>query len=361
MRIVTIICWIVTAVVLVGLAVWFLTGTVFGIGSGEWNTNWFSGFNIRDWERLSGPYHEVGAYSHGVSGVDSLNIDWIAGDVTVKPYDGSDLKITEFAQRELRENERLYISTSGGTLTIKYNELRGKSRIPQKKLEVLVPRALCENLNKLKADTVSGAIVIEDAGADTLVTDTMSGSISISNCTVRTLDMDSTSGSLTIVSVRADSMNLDSMSGAIRISESTAKTLDCDTVSGSISVSGTFDSVIQNSMSGRLTLDNFASVSTVKADSTSGSLELSGSFDRVDTDSVSGSITIRSTIVPGALKADTTSGRITITIPNEGAVTVDHSSITGGFSSDVPVVMQKGGAQFKLSTISGSIRIMELK
>ena len=360
MRIVTIVCWIISAIVLVGLAVWFLNGSVFGVWPGGWNSNWFSVINIGGWEVLSGPYKAVGEYSYGVTSVDSLNIDWISGEVTVKPYDGNDIRITEFAQRDLRENERLYVSTLSGTLTVKYIERSNSFKMPQKKLEVLIPRALSENLKKLTADNVSGAVIIENAGADALSTSTMSGSINISNSTAQTLYVDSTSGSLTVVDVRADSMELNSMSGSIRISESTAKTLDCNTTSGSVNVSGVFDSVKQSSMSGRLSLENFASVSTVKADTTSGSLDLSGSFNSVNADSMSGSITITSTIIPGALTADTTSGSITVKVPNDGAITVDHSSVSGRFSSDIPVVMQKSGAQFKLSSMSGSTRIIEL-
>ena len=361
MRIITIVCWLITALVLVGLAVWFLTGTMFGIGSGRWNSNWYSGINIEGWELLSGPYNVVGEYSYGVAGVDSLNIDWIAGDVTVKPYDGNDFRITEFAQRELRENERLFVSMSGGTLTVKYIERSISVRMPQKKVEVLIPRTLSENLNRLDVDSVSGAIFIESISADTLNANSMSGSISTSSSTARSLDLNSTSGSLTVESVRADSMKLDSMSGSIHISGSTAKTLDCGTTSGSINVSGAFDSVKLNSMSGRLTLDNSAPASAVTADSTSGSLELSGSFDRASVDSMSGSVEIRSSIVPGSLKVDTVSGRITVAIPNEGTITVNHSSVSGSFSSDIPIVIQKSGANLTLSTMSGGTSIIEYK
>jgi len=360
MRIVTIACWLVTALALAGVAVWFLTGTVFGMGQGGWNANWLTGFGIGGWALFSGPYSEATEYSHGTAGVESLNIDWVAGEVTVKPYDGSDFKITESAQRGLDENERLQISESGGTLTIKYARRNGLLRLPPKKLEVLVPQALSENLGALSADTVSSPVVIEGIGADTLKANSTSGSIRISNCAAQALSMKSTSGSLTMAGVHADSMNIGSTSGAIHISGSSAKTLDCSTTSGRADVSGAFDSVKQGSVSGRLLLDNTAPASDLEANSTSGALELSGSFDKVNAKSVSGRLDIRSTILPGSLKANTTSGSINIAIPGEAAVTVDHSSVSGSFSSAVPVIMQKTGAQFKLSSISGSIRINQM-
>jgi len=362
MRMVTVICWLITAFVLIGFGVWFLTGSVFGIWSDGWNRDsmWFSGINIGGWERLSGPYNVAGTYSYGITGVDALNIDWIAGDITVKPYDGSNIQITELAQRELLEHERLYVSMSGGTVSIRYIEKSNVGRMPQKKLEVLVPRALSDNMSRLSVDAVSGAVFIENVRADTLDSNTMSGHISITNCAAGTFRMDSTSGALTATSIRSDNMNLNSMSGTVRVSQSSAKTFDCDTTSGSVSVTGAFDSVNLNSMSGRLTLDNSASASTVYADSTSGALELSGSFSKVNTNSMSGSITIKSMIIPGDLKAETTSGNIVVAVPNDGTVTVDYSAVSGRFSSDIPVIMQKNGAQFRISSMSGNARIIEL-
>jgi len=360
MRIVTIICWIITALALTGVAVWFLTGTVFGIGSDRRASNWFSGLGRGGWEVLSGPYNPVGVYNQAITGVDSLKIDWIAGDVTVKPFDGSDIQITEFAQRELRANEKLYISATSGTLTIKYVEQNNLSRLPQKKLEVLVPQALIDNNIGYTVGSVSGLIFVENITADTLKATSTSGSINITNSAAQTLIMGSTSGSLTMANVQADSMNLGSISGAIHVSGSTAKTLDCSTTSGRINVSGDFDSVKQDSISGKLILDNTASVSNLEANSTSGALELSGAFEKVNAKSMSGSIHLKSTIIPGALKADTTSGSINITIPSGDAITVDHSSVSGSFSSGVPVITQKNGAQFKLTSISGSNKINKL-
>jgi DUF4097 and DUF4098 domain-containing protein YvlB len=355
MRIITIVCWLITAIVLIGLAIWFLTGSIFGIRS-----DWDSGLSIGGWETLTGPYEVAGVYTPGTEGINSLNIDWVAGDVTVKPYDGDNFQITEYAQRELQGNEKLYIYTSGGTLTVRYRESSTNLRMPQKKLEVLVPQALNENFNKFSADTVSGAVMIDRISADTLTINTMSGAIKIGNSNSQTLDIDTTSGSITVELIETGKVSMDSMSGSIRMSGATARTLTCATTSGSVDVAGAFDSVKFNSTSGRLSLENSASGSTIGADSTSGALDLSGSFNTVYTNTMSGSISVTSTIVPGQLNVDTTSGSITITIPDEGEVTVDHDSTSGGFSSAIPVKMQKQGAQFKISSMSGSTRILKL-
>ena len=360
MRIITIACWLITALVLTGLATWFLTGTAFGINSGVWNLNWFTGISIGGWEVHSGPYEAVGVYNHPVAGVDSLNIDWIAGEVTVKPYDGGELKITEFAQRELQEDEQLKITTSGGMLTIKFRESGRTLRMPQKKLEVLIPRAISDNLNRLLTDTASGGITIDEISADQMKASTVSGAVHISNTSSRTLAMDSMSGSLTASSVLADDLTLESVSGSIRITGSTARRLDCESTSGSINSSGAFDSAKLSSLSGRISHDDSAPRTALNVSSTSGSIDMSGAFEKVNADCISGGVSIRSTVVPDSLKVETTSGRITITVPNEGSITVNHSSMSGSFSSDVPVVIQNRGAQFEISSISGSAKILEL-
>jgi DUF4097 and DUF4098 domain-containing protein YvlB len=360
MRIITIACWIIAALALSGVAIWFLTGTVFGIGAGKIDSGWDFGIGISGLEILSGPYVAVGSYSPGASGIDSLDIDWIAGDVTILPHDGDSFKITEFAQRQLKENEKLIIGTSGGTLTIKYCENNRIIKMPQKKLEVLIPRTLSENLNKLSADAASSGISIDNISADILTANTVSGAIRISGSSSLTFNVDSASGSLTIERVGAQDMKFNTVSGAVRISDSSATSLDGDTASGSINVSGTFQSTKFNSISGRVSLSNSASHSILESDSASGAVEISGAYENVSINSVSGSITIVSSSVPDVLKADTTSGGISITVPNEGSITVHHSSVSGSFSSDIPVVIQNRDAQFVLSSISGSIKIFEL-
>ena len=360
MRIITTVCWLITGLALTGAAVWFLTGTVYGYRPDKGGFDWDFGINIGSMERLTGFYEARGTYNPGIAGVDSININWIAGEVTVKPYDGADFKITEFAQRALYDNEKLQIDVSGGTLAIKFCENGRILRMPQKKLEVLIPRELSGNLNMLTIDSTSGGVYTEEIGAEALKINTMSGRIQLSNATARSQDIDSTSGSIIITQVQADSMRINSMSGSIHVADAAIRSIDVDSTSGSINVFGSFDSANLQSMSGRIVHNNSAQRSVLDADSTSGSLELSGSFDRVNANSMSGGVTIKSATIPSSLKVDTTSGSIIVSVPDEGTITVNHSSVSGRFSSDIPVTIQNSGAQFELSSMSGSIRITKL-
>ena len=362
MKIITVFCWLIVAAVLLGLAGWFLTGTVFGARSERWSIMPFS-FNIGGFEALAGPYEIAGSYTIDANGLDSINVDWIAGGITIKPHDGDNILITEYAQRELRDDEKLVTGSAGGTLTIMYrkNTTVNIINMPTKKLDVLVPRGLSENMSRLAVESVSGSIDAEYFQAENIKLNTISGGITLSNSVANELKLDTTSGRVTVTYVQAEDIEVDSISGSIHVSDSSARAIDCDTTSGSVRVSGGFGKAKLNSISGRIELDNTEQRSTVDADSTSGSVELTGAFDIVAANTLSGSITVRSRSVPASLKADSASGSINIAIPNEGTVSVYHSSTSGRFSSEVPVVMQGRGAQFELTTLSGRAKITILE
>ena len=316
MRVFTIIFWAVAAIALIGLALWFLTGSVLGIGRNGWSIG-------GAWETLTGPFEVDGIYKVGANDLHSIYIDWVAGDITVKPYDGDEIQITEFARRGLQDDEKLNYGSSGGVLTIKFSERNSWLRnMPAKKLEVLLPRSLSENFDKFTVDSTSGSVIVENINAGAFKAGTVSGSVHITNITSQTFDTETTSGSVTISSINTRDMHLNSISGDFHLTDVIAQTLIGST--------------------------------------TSGNNNLSGTFNDVNLDSISGGVSIISTVVPERLKADTTSGNITITVPDEGAISVSHSSTSGKLSSDIPIITQGKEPQFRLSTISGGVKILAL-
>ena len=355
-RIITAACWTITGLALIGLTLWFLTGSAFGLrGVGI-----FSGWSIgTGWETLTGPYEPVGVYNIDIGGIDSLNINWITGAVTVSPYDGLDIQITEFAQRALDDDESLQYDASGSTLTIRYKARTvtfGNS--PQKRLEVLVPRTLSAGLESLAIDSSSASIDIREINASGIKIDAVSGSITLSDIAAQTVDASTTSGSIIVSAADADELKLRSVSGSIRASESHSAILDCSTTAGSINASGSFEQTAVKSVSGAISLDNYASASTVRVSSTSGATDISGSYDSVDFSSVSGRVSVSSLIVPSSLRASTTSGKIIITVPDEGAISVNHSSVSGKISSEIPILTQSNDSQFRISTVSANVEII---
>ncbi|MCL2125254.1 MAG: DUF4097 domain-containing protein [Oscillospiraceae bacterium] len=352
-RVLTIICWVVTAIVLLGLAIWFFTGRGFGIGAGRL----FSGV-----EALTGPFEIVGDYNISANNIDSLYIDWVEGSVTVIPYNGSDIRITESARRELRDDEVLAYSTSGSLLTIKFSIRNNWVGFhPAKQLDIYVPRELCENFESFTIDSASGGVKADNVNAQSFKIDSVSGKIDLTGITAKTFKAESTSGAITMVAVNVDSMTVDSVSGTVNVNDSGAGTFKCGTTSGAINISGDFASVDVDSISGKITLYNSALTSGLTAGSTSGSIDATGSFGTVKLNSVSGSLTMISYIVPSSLKAETTAGSITVTVPDGETVTVSHSSVSGKLNSEIPIITQSRNAQFNFSTVSGGVKILPLQ
>ena len=341
-RIVTIICWCISAIALLALAAWFVFASpMAATGWGRiFGSNWVIGTSI---ESLTGPYNIVGKQNISPSSINSIEVDWISGSITVKPHDGGDIIITEFAQRELNENEKMYVITSGNNITVKYTEHRRVGRMPSKRLEIQVPMALSSFY------------------LDRLIVDTTSGVTTLTDLVVTKVDINSTSGGVTASNITADSFVIDGTSGAINISDTTANKLSTNITSGAQNISGTFNDVRVDGTSGRLILDNKANSSTLFVSITSGTQDMTGSFLKADIHSTSGTITFTSSRVPESLRINNTSGNINVAIPNEGAISLNHSSTSGRFSSDIPVIMQNREAQFRISSTSGNLTITEYK
>ena len=324
-KIVTIICWSVSALVLIGLLVWFLIGSVFG----GWGflTNSDSGFNIfgmsfGGFESLTGPFEIQNVQNESTTDIDSININWVAGDIVVIPHSGNDIQITESAQRRLNDNERMTVTSNGGTLRIEFRE-RGSFRgnMPRKNIEVLVPFDLSENLTSLKINTTSGKVGVSSIEATTLDISSVSAAIHISEIVSGNIDLSTTSGTIRGDTIRAGRLDGSSVSGSINVFDANVTTLDISTTSGGVTVSG--------------------------------------EFDKINTSTVSGGVDIRSNTLPSKIDSSTVSGGVAVYLPNDGEIAVSHSAVSGRFSSDIPVIMQSGAA-YNFSSVSGSTNIFAL-
>ncbi|MCL2819814.1 MAG: DUF4097 domain-containing protein [Oscillospiraceae bacterium] len=318
-RIVTIICWIVSALVLTGLLIWLLTSVIFG-GWGFFSDINIFGINIGGGiENLSGSFEARGVRTESTAGVHSINVNWVAGEVTVTPYDGNEIKITEYAQRELRSNEQMSISTASGTLRIDFRE-RGRFRgsVPRKHLEVLVPHELSSGLTNLIVNSTSGSIDISGFDTTNLEASSVSGAVTLSNIVSGDIEASTTSGRINSSTIRAGRFNANTVSGSINITEANVPNLNISTISGAMTVSG--------------------------------------ELDRVDSSTISGSVDISSSTVPGRIDSSSISGSVSVYIPNTGEITVSHSAVSGRFSSDIPVIMQSN-ASYSFSSVSGSTNI----
>jgi len=323
LKIITVICWIVTALVLAGLAIWFLTGSIFGGWFGDRGGNMPFGINIGGFANLTGPYTTQGNETISTSGLNTIRVNWVAGDVTVVPHDGNDVQIEEFAQRDLKDNERMRVTIDGATLIIEFRQ-RGSFRgnMPRKNLEVLVPHALSENLTNLTVNSTSGSINVDDFKADSIKLTSVSATIKASGITANSVDFNTTSGTITASAIRAGKLETGSVSGGVYLSDTFAATLN--------------------------------------SSGTSGGAVISGEFDEIEVSTVSGGTVIKSATVPEKINVSSVSGGIELYIPDTGNITVSHSAVSGKLISEVPVAIQSGAA-YTFSSVSGNTNIYILK
>ncbi|MBH1939989.1 DUF4097 family beta strand repeat protein [Mobilitalea sibirica] len=334
-KIVQMVCWMVVFFVLVGLVIWVAF-------RGEFNFTTSGSYHIKD---LGGPYEEVGSYNVNEEDLDSLNIHWIAGGITITTYDGNNIKLIEYAQRDLEVDEVLIYNLNGQTLQIKYCEKNTKvfDTIPMKKLEVFVPESIASNLDDFRLNNVSAKIEINDISANYFEVDTVSGSADVSNVNADEIEFDSTSGSIRLNEAKTSKATFNSASGKISINGFTTEELTVDTISGSVD--------IEDAITQELTLE-----------SVSGGIRFDGEYDDLNAESTSGSVNIIDKKAPNSFDIKTISGTVNLTLPSMEDFNLKHKTVSGKFTCDIPVRSNgSGSTDYSISTTSGSIKIKELQ
>ena len=320
----TIVACSITVVVLVGVLAVGLMSDGFGVIS------LFHG-------ETGGPMDQEYTYGWDPSetDVDGLDISWINGTVDIKVGSDGIIHIIERSNRELKDQEKLQLSSSGGTLKIKWNQefiSFGLFHNMSKDLTVEVPKELADQLEKLSCANTSGTIRVSGFTAEELSVSSISGDLELSALSAEQAEFTTTSGSIQADSVHAlDELNVSTTSGSVNVSGAEAKRADLSTVSGSVNYEGSAEEFSAGSVS--------ASVDA----------ELSACPESADLESVSGSLEL--------------------TIPENDGFEAEYSSISGGFSSDFPVtgdtgksgrvLYGKGKAKFEFSTTSGDMRVLK--
>lgn len=316
---ITIVCWLISALAIIGLAAWFLLGMVGFFPFNNTNIS-IGGLSI---ESLSGPFELQGSHSIDSQGIDALHVDWTAGGVTVTPHSGNQIEIREFSQRSLRDGEQFNVWSDGSTVQVAFRTSNSLRNMPAKNLEILVPYALLEQLPDIEISTVSARVELQ--GVDTSF-----------------LRVNTTSGAVTLEEAQGETIEVRTISGRIELSDIHAQTLQL------------------RSTSGRIELDGVEAERT-EANSVSGRMVFDGAFATVNARSTSGVVEIRSTILPDSVSVNTVSGAVRLTVPDEGSVSVSHSSVSGRFESEIPVLMHGADPQFSISTTSGRVSIYSLR
>lgn len=298
--VIRIVIWTLVALILVGVL-------LVGIGG-------YSFFNMRSWDAsYSDGDYKLGGGSVDASGISRVEVDWVAGDITITPTDGSEITFEESSRYEIRERDLMYYDVSNGKLTIRYRRNErdwhffGFNRSLQKSLNVKLPRSMFDRLDVLEVMNVSALVGIDSVEA-------------------RNIEIDSVSGGIRLTGITCDDLEISSVSGEITGERITARKVNSESISG------------------RRTL--------------------SGSMDELNIDGISGGTDITSDVCPSRVSVDTVSGGLTLTIPENDGFTAKYDKVSGDVNSDFAVTQSKnsmtykdGGAKFDFTTVSGSIDV----
>lgn len=248
--------------------------------------------------------------------VKSVSVSMITEGITISRWDGKNISVAYYSSASNPSfNPIINMYIEGTTLIVKAQKhlrLRGIHLPARRRLEIKLP----QNYNgSMKAKSISGGTVLNDGQFSSMELSSTSGGIKVNNVTVNS------------------TAKLNSTSGSVNASNLKAHYLEAKSVSGSTNIFG-----------------------DIKGDIVVGS--------------VSGSVHLATTTLP-PIKASSVSGSVKITIPKDSAFKIDASSVSGGISCDFPVLVQHhkrnklrgvvgdGTKEIKLSSVSGSIKIMK--
>lgn len=204
---------------------------------GLWNASFRYG------DDFDNDFEENNTYHVSDASINSIDIDWISGRVTVIPYDGDDIVIREKTKGKIDEENCLRYRISGDTLEINYFRQTAEFNFTgsinySKQLEIKVPRALAKSLDELNFDAVSADLNIRDLHIASLDVDTTSGNLLGKNIEAKYVNMGTVSGDMKVTYTSCPKeLNMDSTSGDCTISlpKGSSVTAELDSVSGDFS------------------------------------------------------------------------------------------------------------------------------
>ncbi|HPK15572.1 MAG TPA: DUF4097 family beta strand repeat-containing protein [Clostridia bacterium] len=359
---------IALAMILAG-AVFVATGHAFGARLGwQWIFSGFSpGVNVgglsgyRNWNNA---FNEDGNYYIDAQGLDSLELDWIAGNVIILIYDGSEVKLCERSAAPVSEGAALRYGMENGTLYVQYCAPEVSGNLPEKELTVSIPKSLADNMDTFSYDASSASLLVSNITAKRFLFDSSSGDLDATGMKADKVTLDASSGKVSF-SGAYDTLEADTSSGAVTIeSLGGASSTSIDTSSGDVSVSGDCGALSIGTTSGVAGSFGALSAESLSVDTSSGRVNLAGSFGRTRVGTTSGDVTLALDACPDKLSISTSSGDVTLSLPAQSGFTLRYDTSSGEMSCDFAAVKDgnqfavgDGAADFSVDTSSGSLRV----
>lgn len=191
---------------------------------------------LSDFSYADAANYSVGAAEFSET-VEHIEIDWLAGNVTVASHSSDTISFSEESLTALSEDTQMHYWLDGTTLHMKFCR-SGKWQLDgvEKDLTVLVPENL--SLTSLTVKSMSADIHLNALQAESANIGTTSGTLQITVSKVRNFSTGSVSGEVSLsVKEEPETLSIKTTSGGIDLAlpEDASFTLDYGSVSGDLS------------------------------------------------------------------------------------------------------------------------------
>lgn len=253
-----------------------------------------------------------------------LDIDWLAGSVTIGTHAGADISVVEIADDKLNNTTRLHWWLDGDTLRIRFGaEGRFTMRSADKHLTVLLP---------------------EGTALASLLVDTESADLRISGIEAKNMQLNAATGDITVMG-DANQMLISAGSGNILVNGS-AELLLLNATAGEVSVIGSADHLQANTTSGEI----YANLTNIA--------------QQVVMTSASGSITFIADDAPLTMNLNCSSGSVYLLLLPSANFTATLNAAPGGIHFSLPAQISDntytcgtGESRITVNTTSGGISV----
>lgn len=375
LKIVLIILCLLLVAALVGILCLGLTGELENfLGGFDMGFTFFTNGGASWKEEFSGTIVPGGAVTIPGADITALNIQWIAGEVTIEYHPSQEISFEQTSSRNIPEDRLMvYRVDRDGTLNIREGAGRKVKSSTETNLVIYLPAKSTDH--ELRSVNIS--CTSSDISAPKLTTTetihilAVSGDIELKDLTAgRNIELSTTSGDIDILGMHAGrDASIISTSGDITVRNGAADgDVELSTTSGAID----FASAIRaggnleiSTVSGDINGDG--SAAALIASTVSGDIELKGHFGTIEASAVNGDTEVIAYDAPASASLDSTNGDVTLTLPaTMPGFTAEYDTVNGDFACAFPVTTQtKGSAVYgdgstplSFSTVNGDISIL---
>lgn len=205
----------------------------------------------------SGEYLEEHRTVADAQAVTHLEIEWVAGSITIQEGDTDQILLSESGKFDT--DEAMVYHQKGNRLTIEYQEQDvyiGIYSTPEKDLTITVPRNW--EGTSISIDSASARLNMNGITVREVELDGASGGAVFSDCAMEALDVDTASGDINF-SGTLHTLEYDSASGHLQaVFHNTPRSIDMDTASGDVDITlpdGSGFTAVVETMSGDFSSD----------------------------------------------------------------------------------------------------------